>query len=218
MGRPNRWPRSSRRGRSHRVSPLAPAVAWSVRSRRLMSGVAAPRSGSAVAADLAHLRTGDRPTWRSARTADGRPPAAGACPPTAGRSTSGTRPPAKMLAQLPVGNARVAFSPDGRWLGVGGEARYRFFRTGSWTPGPEIPHGDGGRQQAAGVPSRQPDRRDPGRESVDGAARRGGDRPGAGLARRRPTSRRPMAWPSAPMAASSRWRRPTSGCTSGTSP
>ena len=48
---------------------------------------------------------------------------------------------AEVVAQLPVGNARVAFSPDGRWLGVGGEARYRFFRTGSWTPGPEIPHG-----------------------------------------------------------------------------
>jgi WD40 repeat protein len=55
----------------------------------------------------------------------------------------------KLLVQVTVGNAKVAFSPDGRWLGVGGApwlgdgntARYRFFRTGSWTPGPEFDHG-----------------------------------------------------------------------------
>ena len=44
--------------------------------------------------------------------------------------------------QLPLGNARVAFSPDSRWLGVGGKARYRFFRTGTWTPGAVIAHGE----------------------------------------------------------------------------
>jgi len=47
----------------------------------------------------------------------------------------------QLLVQLPVGNAKVAFSPDSQWLGVGGESRYRFFRTGSWTPGPAIDHG-----------------------------------------------------------------------------
>ncbi len=56
----------------------------------------------------------------------------------------------QLRVQLPLGNARVAFSPDGRWLGVGGTARYRFFRTGSWTLGPEIDHGgeNGGMRMA----------------------------------------------------------------------
>ncbi len=48
----------------------------------------------------------------------------------------------KVLLQLPLGNARVAFSPDSRWLGVGGKARYRFFRIGTWTPGPVIEYGE----------------------------------------------------------------------------
>jgi serine/threonine protein kinase/WD40 repeat protein len=46
----------------------------------------------------------------------------------------------KLLGQLNVGIARVAFSPDSQWLGVGGADRYRLFRTGSWAAGPEIPH------------------------------------------------------------------------------
>ncbi len=54
----------------------------------------------------------------------------------------------KLLVQLPFGLARVAFSPDSRWLGFGGAARYRFFRTGSWTPGPTIEH----RQDVAEMP------------------------------------------------------------------
>ena len=41
----------------------------------------------------------------------------------------------KSVAQIPVGYARVAFSPDGRWLGVGGASRYQFLKTGSWTRG-----------------------------------------------------------------------------------
>ena len=45
--------------------------------------------------------------------------------------------------ELPVGNARVAFSPDSRWLGVGGKDRYRFFKTGNWEAGPEIEHSEG---------------------------------------------------------------------------
>jgi WD40 repeat protein len=55
----------------------------------------------------------------------------------------------RTVFRLPVGIAKVAFSPDGQWLGVGavrwpglpGENRYRFFRTGSWAPGPEFDHG-----------------------------------------------------------------------------
>jgi serine/threonine protein kinase/WD40 repeat protein len=46
------------------------------------------------------------------------------------------------VLQLALGNARVAFSPDGRWLGVGGAGWYRFYRTGSWAPGAAVEHGD----------------------------------------------------------------------------
>jgi tetratricopeptide (TPR) repeat protein len=35
----------------------------------------------------------------------------------------------------------VAFSPDGRWLGVGGAGGYRFYDTSSWAPGAEVDHG-----------------------------------------------------------------------------
>ena len=74
----------------------------------------------------------------------------GRCRRPAGRSRSGTRPAARLVAQLEVGNARVAFSPDGRWLGVGGAGRYRFYRTGSWAPGAEVEHGEeGGRMPLA---------------------------------------------------------------------
>ena len=41
-----------------------------------------------------------------------------------------------------MGNARVAFSPDSRWLGVGGKTFYRFYRAGSWTAGPVFEFGD----------------------------------------------------------------------------
>jgi serine/threonine protein kinase/WD40 repeat protein len=55
----------------------------------------------------------------------------------------------KLEFQTAVGNGKVAFSPDGKWLGVGParwfgtaeSARYRFFNTGTWTPGPEFDHG-----------------------------------------------------------------------------
>jgi hypothetical protein len=44
-------------------------------------------------------------------------------------------------ARLEAGNARVAFSRDGRWLGVGGADRYRFYRVGSWSAVAEVEHG-----------------------------------------------------------------------------
>jgi hypothetical protein len=47
----------------------------------------------------------------------------------------------KLRAKLPFGSSSVAFSPDGKWLGVGGESRCQFFKTGVWTPGAEIDHG-----------------------------------------------------------------------------
>jgi serine/threonine protein kinase/WD40 repeat protein len=49
-----------------------------------------------------------------------------------------------LVAQLAVGPARVTFSPDGRWLGVGGPDRYRFYRAGTWAPVAEVGHGDEG--------------------------------------------------------------------------
>jgi serine/threonine protein kinase/WD40 repeat protein len=45
----------------------------------------------------------------------------------------------RLLAQVPVLRySHVAFSPDGRWLGVGNATGYRFLRAGSWTPGTTI--------------------------------------------------------------------------------
>jgi WD40 repeat protein len=37
----------------------------------------------------------------------------------------------------------VAFSPDGRWLVVGGVGDYRYYRTGSWQAGPVLPRDAG---------------------------------------------------------------------------
>jgi tetratricopeptide (TPR) repeat protein len=49
----------------------------------------------------------------------------------------------EMVQELAMGNARVAFSPDSRWLGVGGAARYRFYKTGSWEAGMTVNHREG---------------------------------------------------------------------------
>src|SRR5262249_36891496 len=38
----------------------------------------------------------------------------------------------------------VAFSPDGRWLVVGGVSDYRFYSVGSWQAGPVLPRDSGG--------------------------------------------------------------------------
>ena len=47
----------------------------------------------------------------------------------------------KLVMALPLGNARVAFSPDSKWLGVGGQTACRFFRTGTWAAGPVLDYG-----------------------------------------------------------------------------
>jgi WD40 repeat protein len=59
----------------------------------------------------------------------------------------------KLRAEFNVGIAHVVFTPDSQWLGVGGEDRYRLFRTGSWAAGPEIPHGMAGGMPLAFHPS-----------------------------------------------------------------
>jgi serine/threonine protein kinase/WD40 repeat protein len=50
-----------------------------------------------------------------------------------------TRDPSAPV-DLPIhGNARVAFSPDGKWLVTGDTEAYRFWKTGSWKLDREIP-------------------------------------------------------------------------------
>jgi serine/threonine protein kinase/WD40 repeat protein len=44
----------------------------------------------------------------------------------------------QLRAELPLGMSLLTFSPDGQWLGIGAEARWQFFKTGSWKPGAEI--------------------------------------------------------------------------------
>jgi WD40 repeat protein len=78
------------------------------------------------------------PDGRWAATADVRP-ASAARPVQVWDAANGRR-----LAALDAGPARVAFSPNGRWLGVGGSSRYRFYRTGSWEPVAEAEHGETG--------------------------------------------------------------------------
>ena len=47
----------------------------------------------------------------------------------------------RLFAEFPAVGARVAFSPDGRWLGIGDTSGYRFLRVGSWEPGATIEQG-----------------------------------------------------------------------------
>jgi len=48
---------------------------------------------------------------------------------------------------LPLnGPAQFAFSPDGRWLVGGSGEEYRFWRTGSWEPGPSLSRSGSGNQ------------------------------------------------------------------------
>ena len=47
----------------------------------------------------------------------------------------------KVLTEISAGSSPLAFSPDGRWLGI--EGGYRLFRTGSWKPGPSIERSGG---------------------------------------------------------------------------
>jgi serine/threonine protein kinase/WD40 repeat protein len=47
----------------------------------------------------------------------------------------------ELAGVLPVGNARLAFSPDSQWLAVGSWDRCQFFKVGSWTPGAQFDHG-----------------------------------------------------------------------------
>jgi WD40 repeat protein len=46
----------------------------------------------------------------------------------------------RRVKRLPtVGGARIAFSPDNRWLVTGTGAEYRFWKVGTWEPGRRIP-------------------------------------------------------------------------------
>jgi WD40 repeat protein len=163
-----RWPVRRLEGGRLRLGPPEPLAVPDQGSGFAFTGLAASASGRLVGVTLpaqggAVLLDLDRPwrrTWLRphqgasslAISPDGRWAAT-----TGGRDGS---PDGRLLKvwdaatgrlvfRLSVGTAKVAFSPDGQWLGIGavrwpaaaGESRYRFFRTGSWTPGPEFDHG-----------------------------------------------------------------------------
>jgi eukaryotic-like serine/threonine-protein kinase len=44
----------------------------------------------------------------------------------------------ELQVELPAEQSHVAFSPDGQWLAMNGSSHYRFFKAGTWSPGPEI--------------------------------------------------------------------------------
>ena len=161
-----RWPLRRGSGGVWRIGPAEPLAAIEQAAGRMSFGLAAGGrlvGAISVSPSGVLLLDPDRPrrrTWllphrglfHLALSPDGRWAATGSrdVAPPIRQVNVWDAATAKMVAQLPVGTARVAFSPDGRWLGVGGEARYRFFRTGSWTPGPEIPHGmEGGQRPLA---------------------------------------------------------------------
>jgi serine/threonine protein kinase/WD40 repeat protein len=162
-----RWPVRRLEGGRLRLGPPEPLAVPDQGPDFAFTGLAASANGRLVGVTLpaqggAVLLDPDRPwrrTWLTphqgasslAISPDGRWAA------TTGRSASPDgrllkvwdAATGRLLLRLPVGIAKVAFSPDGQWLGVGavrwpgvaGESRYRFFRTGSWTPRPEFDHG-----------------------------------------------------------------------------
>ena len=150
-----RWPVEPIGGRGLRIGPPEPLAAFgdergtveSRSGRPVQTGISSVRHRSLGVARCCWIRTirgGGHCSFRTRSAADL------AISPDGRWACSGSRGEAddrrqvkvwdastgKLLVQLPLGPARVAFSPDSRWLGVGGEARYRFFRTGSWTAGP----------------------------------------------------------------------------------
>ncbi len=161
-----RWPVKPIGGRGWRIGPPEPLAALGDERGAFNRGLATSADGHLVGASSLFGRGSilldpDHP-WRRKLLIPHRRAADLAISPDGRWACSGSRGGAddrrmvkvwdastgKLVVQLPLGAARVAFSPDSRWLGVGGEAKYRFFRTGSWTPGPAIEYGE----YVAGLP------------------------------------------------------------------
>ena len=161
-----RWPVKPIGGRGLRIGPPEPLAALGDERGAVNRGLATSADGHVVGASSLFGRGSilldpDHP-WRRKLLIPHRNAADLAISPDGRWACSGSRGGAddrrqvkvwdastgKLVVQLPLGPARVAFSPDSRWLGVGGEANYRFFRTGAWTPGPAIEHGE----YVAGLP------------------------------------------------------------------
>jgi serine/threonine protein kinase/WD40 repeat protein len=155
-----RWPIGPSAAGGLRIGPPEPLAAVKNESRQIPRGLATTADGRQVGAPLlsgrGSLLLDPDHFWRRkqrlphlgaadlAISPDGR----WACSAGRGQSTEGRQvkvwdaSTGESIVQLPLGNARVAFSDDSRWLGVGGTGRYRFFRTGSWAAGAEIEHGE----------------------------------------------------------------------------
>ena len=166
-----RWPVRPLAGNHLRMGPPEPLARFNQRTGLIYEGLTTSSSGRLIGVGpplisvpcsldpeqpwrrtCSHRtsggRSGDQPGWPLGRHREPR----NVCGHL--QVKVGTRSPAGLLVQLPLGNARVAFSPDCRWLGVGGTARYRFFRTGSWTPGPADRPWRRGVEMRAGLSSR----------------------------------------------------------------
>jgi eukaryotic-like serine/threonine-protein kinase len=156
-----RWPVRQPPGGPLKMGPPEPLALLDQPAGLVNAGLASSRSGRLVGAlfpthpgpmlidpERAWRRTWSQPHDKPTGLAispDGRWVA------TAGRGKSPIRQlvkvcdvaTGKVLVELPAASIPLVFSPDGRWLGVGVEGGYRLFRTGSWTPGPEIDRGGG---------------------------------------------------------------------------
>jgi serine/threonine protein kinase/WD40 repeat protein len=154
-----RWPvRPSETG-ALQMGPPEPLAPITRRSGFVHVGLAASASGRLIGI-ASQIRQGSmlldpespwRKTWLVphrrvfdlAISPDGRWAATSGLEPSADRALVKVWDAAtgRLDVDLPVGSSYLAFSPDGQWLGVNGTSHYRFFRTGSWTRGPEIDYG-----------------------------------------------------------------------------
>jgi serine/threonine protein kinase/WD40 repeat protein len=156
-----RWPMRPKEGGTFRLGPPEPLAMVMREAFRHNEGLDVSADGRTIGVSFpsqraAMLLEADRPWRRSlltphnavfnlAMSSDGR----WAC--TGGRGDAADRrqvkvwelSTGKIAARFPLGAARVAFSPDSRWLGVGGDGAYRFYRTGSWRAGPVVEYAEG---------------------------------------------------------------------------
>ncbi len=156
-----RWPMRKASGASFELGPPRPLVALGREPNQFNHGLAVSADSQIIGA-AAPTRRGSmlleadhpwRRTWLTSHlgvndlaiSADGRWACSGSRGDGADRrlvkvwdiSTG------KLATQLSLGNARVAFSPDSRWLGTGGETAFRFYETGSWKLVSTIEIGEG---------------------------------------------------------------------------
>jgi eukaryotic-like serine/threonine-protein kinase len=154
-----RWPVRRMRGDTLRMGPPEPLAAVTPRDGYVHTGLAADGSGRligiAAPAQQGSVLVDSEQPWRRTCLVPHRLVSSLTISPngrwvaTAGLEPSGDNGLVKvwdaatgqLLVELPTGYSQTVFSPDGQWLALSGVSRYRLFKTGSWSPGPEVDYG-----------------------------------------------------------------------------